>query len=93
MDGCSSSVEDGKLLVTGGTNGSARLNSSEMLTEEGWKNTIPTLPVKIEAHYGWRTGPELPYGISFSQMVEDQNGGVVLIGGYSPSAGNLDTLY
>jgi hypothetical protein len=26
-------------------------------------------------------------------MVEDQNGGVVLIGGYSPSAGNLDTLY
>ena len=57
MDGCRSSVEDGKLLVTGGINGSARLNSSEMLTEEGWKNTIPTLPVKIEAHFDWRTGP------------------------------------
>jgi hypothetical protein len=26
-------------------------------------------------------------------MVEDQNGGVVLIGGYAPSVFNLDTLY
>jgi hypothetical protein len=26
-------------------------------------------------------------------LVEDQNGGVVLIGGYSPSVGRLDTLY
>ncbi len=26
-------------------------------------------------------------------MVEDQNGGVVLIGGRSPAAINLDTLY
>ncbi len=29
----------------------------------------------------WRTGPELPFGIKQSQMVEDQNGGVVVIGG------------
>jgi hypothetical protein len=41
----------------------------------------------------WQTGPELPFGISDSQMVEDQNGGVVLIGGYSSSVGTLDTLY
>jgi hypothetical protein len=26
-------------------------------------------------------------------MVEDQNGGVVLIGGYSIPGGNIDTLY
>jgi hypothetical protein len=37
----------------------------------------------------WQTGPELPFAIGFSQMVEDQNGGVVLIGGL----GNLHTLY
>jgi hypothetical protein len=41
----------------------------------------------------WQTGPELPFDIIRSQMVEDQNGGVVLIGGYSLSVGNLDTLY
>jgi len=41
----------------------------------------------------WQTGPELPFGIAWSQMVEDQNGGVVLIGGNSQSVGNLDTLY
>jgi hypothetical protein len=39
----------------------------------------------------WQTGPELPFGIRNSQMVEDQNGGVVLIGGYSSKT--LDTLY
>jgi hypothetical protein len=26
-------------------------------------------------------------------MIEDQNGGVVFIGGYSPDVGYLDTLY
>ena len=40
-----------------------------------------------------KTGPELPFGIDESQMVEDQNGGVVLIGGGRPSVANLDTLY
>jgi hypothetical protein len=41
----------------------------------------------------WQTGPKLPFEIDESQMVEDQNGGVVLIGGYSLSGGNLATLY
>jgi hypothetical protein len=41
----------------------------------------------------WQTGPELPFGIWWSQMVEYQNGGVVLIGGGSSSVGTLDTLY
>jgi hypothetical protein len=171
-------LQDGKLLVTGGFNGSANLNSAEMLTEEGWESNIPSLPVIINGHcmvtvnsttvmaiggvqndqksgktfyytfgeeswtegpelknkrryhscgkirrnkesqemsiivaggYGggsylssveildegsneWQTGPELPFGIAWSQMVEDQNGGVVLIGGYSSSVGRLDTL-
>ncbi len=41
----------------------------------------------------WQTGPELPFGIDSSEMVEDQNGGVILIGGTSSSLSNLDTLY
>jgi N-acetylneuraminic acid mutarotase len=173
-------LQDGKLLVTGGFDGSgSHLNSAEMLTEEGWESNIPSLPFTIRAHcmvtvnsttvmaiggeqngqYSgktfyftvgeeswtkgpelkikrsshscgkirrdkesqemsiivaggsddssylssveildegsneWQTGPELPFAIGFSQMVEDQNGGVVLIGGYSSSVGILDTLY
>jgi hypothetical protein len=173
-------LQDGKLLVTGGWDESgSHLNSAEMLTEEGWENNIPSLPVTIHSHcmvtvnsttvmaiggrqndqrsgktfyftFGeeswtegpalknkrddhscgkvrrnknsqemsiivasggndsstlssveildedsneWQTGSELPFGIWQSQMVEDQNGGVVLIGGFSSSAGNLDTLY
>ncbi len=38
-------------------------------------------------------GPELPFNIIRSQMVEDQNGGVVLIGGYSLSVDKLDSLH
>jgi hypothetical protein len=40
----------------------------------------------------WKTGPELPLNITASKMVEDQNGGVVLIGGFSKSGG-LNALY
>jgi N-acetylneuraminic acid mutarotase len=172
-------LQDGKLFVTGGYDGSySILKSAEMLTEEGWESTIPSLPVTIAFHcmvtvnsttvmaiggeqneqysgktfyftFGeeswtegpelknkrdghscgkirrnkesqemsiivaggwdgsflssveildegsneWQTGPELPFGIYVSQMVEDQNGGVVLIGGESSSILNLDTLY
>jgi hypothetical protein len=174
-------LQDGKLLVTGGLDGSGSIfNSAEMLTEKGWESNIPSLPVTINDHcmvtvnsttvmaiggyqngpyysgktfyftFGeeswtegpelknkrgyhscgkirrneesqemsiivaggwdnslylssveildegsieWQTGPELPFGIDLSQMVEDQNGGVILIGGYSSPGGNLDTLY
>jgi hypothetical protein len=173
-------LQDGKLLVTGGFESEdSDLNSAEMLTEEGWKSNIPSLPVTIYGHcmvtvnsttvmaiggrqngwysgktfyftFGeeswtegpelknkrlyhscgkikrnhesqemsiivagsfdgssrlssveildegsneWQTGPELPFEIDGSQMVEDQNEGVVLIGGSSSSVGSLDTLY
>jgi hypothetical protein len=171
-------LQNGKLLVTGGTN-SSYLNSAEMLTEEGWESNIPSLPVTIYDHcmvtynsttvmviggqqnglpsgktfyftFGeeswtegpelknkrryhscgkirrdkdnqemriivaggsdgssylssveilhegsneWQTGPELPFTMYGSQMVENQNGGVVLIGGRSISVDKLDTLY
>jgi N-acetylneuraminic acid mutarotase len=66
------------IIVAGGYDGSSYLSSVEIL-DEGSNE--------------WKTGPELPFGIGYSQMVEDQNGGVVLIGGYSESGGNLDTLH
>jgi hypothetical protein len=167
-------LQDGRLLLTGGSNGTG-LNSAELLTKEGWESNIPSLPVTFGFHcmvtvnsttvmviggaqnneysgktfyftFGeeswtegpelknkrglhscgkirrnkesqemsiivaggedgssflssveildegsnkWQTGPALPFQVIDSQMVEDQNGGVVLIGGL----GNLATLY
>ena len=44
-------LQDGKLFVTGGYDGSqSDLNSAEMLTEEGWESNIPSLPVTIFRH-------------------------------------------
>jgi hypothetical protein len=65
------------IIVAGGWYGSSYLSSVEIL-DEGSNE--------------WQTGPELPFGITGSQMVEDQNGGVVLIGGQSSSL-SLVTLY
>ncbi len=64
------------IIVAGGFDGSS-MSSVEILAE-GFNE--------------WQRGPELPFGISNSKMIEDQKGGVVLIGGYS-SHGFLDTLY
>jgi hypothetical protein len=66
------------IIVVGGYDGSSYLSSVEILDEGSNK---------------WQTGPELPFGIEDSQMVEDQNGGVVLIGGTSYPVTNLDILY
>jgi hypothetical protein len=66
------------IIAAGGYAGSSFLSSVEIL-DEGSNE--------------WQTGPELPFGIRLSQMVEDQNGGVILIGGESSSVENLDTLY
>jgi N-acetylneuraminic acid mutarotase len=62
------------IIVAGGLFESSFLSSVEIL-DEGSNE--------------WQTGHELPVGIAYSQMVEDPNGGVVLIGGQS----ELDTLY
>ncbi len=43
-------LQDGKLLVSGGRDGSASHKSAEMLTEEGWESNIPSLPVTISGH-------------------------------------------
>jgi hypothetical protein len=64
------------VIVAGGSDGLSYMSSVEILDE---------------GSHEWQTGPELPFGIWNHQMVENQNGGVVLIGGRSSSA--LDTLY
>ncbi len=60
----------------------------------GWDDSSLLSSVEIldEGSNEWRAGPQLPLEIDDSQMVEDENGGVILIGGYS-SHGRLDTLY
>jgi hypothetical protein len=40
----------------------------------------------------WRKGPELPMKMYEAKMVEDQKGGVILVGGYSNDIGPLETL-
>jgi hypothetical protein len=54
---------------------------------------LSSVEILDEGSNEWQRGPELPFGIDNSQLVEDQNGGVILIGGYSPSVDTLDTLY
>jgi hypothetical protein len=71
-------TQEMSIIVAGGSDGSSYLSSVEILHEGSNE---------------WQTGPELPFGIWRSQMVEDQNGGVVLIGGQSSSStGNLYNL-
>ena len=41
----------------------------------------------------WQRGPDLPFEIIFSAMVEDRKGGVVVIGGNSDANEYLDSLF
>jgi hypothetical protein len=69
-------------------------DSQEMsIIVAGGSDYIASVEILDEGSNVWQTGPELLFGIDESQMVEDQNGGFVLIGGYSASVANLDTLY
>ncbi len=73
-----SQSQDFSIIVVGGWNGSSYLSSVEILD----------LGATV-----WRKGPNVPFGISLAQMVEDSNGGVVLVGGKSYHTDYLDTLY
>jgi hypothetical protein len=57
------------------------------------ENLLSSVEILDEGSNVWRAGPELPFGIRYSQMVEDQNGAAVLIGGSSSAVEKLDTLY
>ncbi len=68
-------------------------DSQEMSIIVAGGSFLSSVEILDEGSNEWQTGPELLFVITKSQMVEDQNGGVVLIGGWSSSVGNLDTLY
>ncbi len=54
---------------------------------------ISSVEILDEGSNEWQTAQDLTDGIGYSQLVEDQNGGVVLIGGLSNSNEKLDSLY
>ncbi len=56
-------------------------------------NLISSVEVLDEGSNQWRTGPEAPLPMRQFQLVTDQNGGVVLIGGGSRRIDFHDTLY
>jgi hypothetical protein len=66
------------VIVAGGTDGLSYLTLVEVL-DEGSKD--------------WKTGPELPYGNCLTQMVEDPNGGVFLVGGNTLVQNWADTIW
>ncbi len=41
----------------------------------------------------WRSGPDLPFGVYDSQMVDGKNGEVILVAGFQFPWATLDTLY
>jgi hypothetical protein len=67
------------IIVVGGRNGSS--------------SSISSVEVLDESSNEWETGPELPFGIEETKMVEDKNGGAVLIGGLTSSNDLLLNLY
>ncbi len=66
------------IIVAGGSFGGAWFSSVEILDKDS---------------NGWREGPQLPIGINSSPMIEDPNGGVIIVGGYSLLEANVDSLY
>jgi hypothetical protein len=65
-------------IVVGGYNGTSTLSSVELL-DDGAKN--------------WRDGPEFPYEIESARMVEDPNGGVIIVGPLTTGTISSDELF
>ncbi len=72
-------------------------DSQEMsiIVASGWegKSYLSSVEILDEDSNEWQTGPKLPFALDDAQMVEDQKGGVFLIGGESSAIPYLDTLY
>ncbi len=72
-------------------------NSSEfsIIIVGGFDNRLflSTTEILDQSNGEWRQGPALPFGIAFAQLVEDADGGVVLVGGEAEGMPYLDTLF
>ena len=66
-----------------------------LIVAGGWSQSIlSSVEILDLGSNNWRTGPNLPFGIYKSEIVVDQIGGVVLVGGNSISNHRyLDTLF
>jgi hypothetical protein len=70
-------------------------NSSEfsIIAAGGYNGAhISTTEVLDEFNGEWRQGPALPFGICCSKLVEDADGGVVMVGGRSYGM-HLETIF
>ncbi len=67
-----------RIIVVGGKNAKGYLKEVEILDED---------------QKTWKFGPELSIGISQAGLVEDANGGVVLVGGDSGTGSSLNSIY
>jgi hypothetical protein len=74
-----SQSQETSIVVVGGMDRSDKHLSSVEILDEGSNE--------------WRQGPALPFEIHGSQMIEDRNGGVVLVGGSTKSYEDLNTLF
>ncbi len=71
-------------------------NSSEfsIIVAGGYTGaSLSTTEVLDQSNGEWRQGPALPFGIKEAQLVEDADGGVVLVGGQAEGMPPLDTLF
>ena len=72
-------------------------NSSQdlsIIVVGGWSNwQLASVEILDQDAEEWRNGPDLPLEMYNAKMVEDQNGGVFLVGGHSNGVGPLDTLF
>ena len=67
-------------------------NQESVIVVGGWNVPLMSSVEILDAGASvWRTGPNLPIGITEASMVDDPFGGVVLIGGYNEK--HLNTLY
>jgi len=70
-----------------------KTHESFSIVVAGGSNLLSSVKVLDEGSNEWRQGPDLPFGIQGGAMVEDPEGGVILIGGQSPSNFYLDNLF
>ncbi len=54
---------------------------------------LSSVEILDQASNEWKDGPPLPTSMYSSRMVEDPNGGVILVGGISDLNGFEDSLY
>jgi len=56
-------------------------------------NNLASVEVLDEGGSEWKSGPELPTDLKHSVLIEDENNGIYLIGGYSTGLGILDKIF